>query len=403
MMDESLSLLKDGYRFILRRRQRKAQDFFETRVLLKKTLCMGGREAARLFYDDALFQRAHAVPLFVQTSLFGKGAIQTMDGAAHLHRKNLFLPVTGPDDAARLETITIGVWQAVLPQWLAAKRPVVLFEAAADIITRAICDWAGVALPGKDVKARSRDFIAMIDAFGSFYGPRYWRGHRARRRAEAWMESCITESRNTNAAAETPLARFAQHRGLDGALLSASMAAKEMLNVLRPSVAVAYFVTFAALTLYHQPAFAARLRTEPAFMDNFIHEIRRFYPFAPFLGAVARRDGVAGGCPFHKGQLVLIDLYGTDHDGKIWDRPDEFLPDRFDNWLDDRFSFIPQGGGDAATGHRCPGEGFTEALLRAALRALLSFSYDVPAQDLSFSLSRMPTYPKSRFILLPRN
>ena len=64
------------------------------------------------------------------------------------------------------------------------------------------------------------------------------------------------------------------------------------------------------------------------------------------------------------------------------------------------FELIPQGGGDAASGHRCPGEGITVEVMKASIDFLANrVRYEVPEQDLSFSLSRMPTLPESGFMM----
>ena len=54
---------------------------------------------------------------------------------------------------------------------------------------------------------------------------------------------------------------------------------------------------------------------------------------------------------------------------------------------------IPQGGGDPRTGHRCPGELITIALLGAFARRLARLDYYLPPQDLTINLSRIPAKP----------
>ncbi len=62
--------------------------------------------------------------------------------------------------------------------------------------------------------------------------------------------------------------------------------------------------------------------------------------------------------------------------------------------------FIPQGGGDPARGHRCPGEWVVIELMKTAVLLLTKeMSYQVPPQDLYIRLSRMPAIPKSRFVI----
>src|SRR5690606_9683065 len=130
------------------------------------------------------------------------------------------------------------------------------------------------------------------------------------------------------------------------------------------------------------------------------HEVRRFYPFFPFVGARAGGDFEWGGYRIPSGARVLLDLYGTNHDARWWPQPGQFQPERFRDWDGDPFTLIPQGGGDHYAGHRCAGEWLTIALMKTALEFLTtSIRYDVPAQDLRVSLSRMPAAPASGFVM----
>ncbi len=97
---------------------------------------------------------------------------------------------------------------------------------------------------------------------------------------------------------------------------------------------------------------------------------------------------------------MILDAYGTNHDARIWEDPDAFRPDRFRHWSGNAFAFIPQGGGDHYTGHRCAGEWITISLMKRAVRLLTAtMTYDVPDQDLHIDLSRMPAIPASRFVI----
>ena len=58
-------------------------------------------------------------------------------------------------------------------------------------------------------------------------------------------------------------------------------------------------------------------------------------------------------------------------------------------------TLVPQGGGDRATGHRCPGEAVTLAMIESAVRALARLPHHLPPQDTSSDLSRIPTRPRS--------
>lgn len=102
---------------------------------------------------------------------------------------------------------------------------------------------------------------------------------------------------------------------------------------------------------------------------------------------------------FKKGSLVFLDIYGSNHDRRIWEKPYRFNPSRFSFRDGNPYDFIPQGGGDLEKGHRCPGEWLTIMLLKTAMEFMAkNLSYNVPLQDLSYSLRRIPAIPKSRFI-----
>jgi fatty-acid peroxygenase len=60
---------------------------------------------------------------------------------------------------------------------------------------------------------------------------------------------------------------------------------------------------------------------------------------------------------------------------------------------------VPQGGGDPRTGHRCPGEQISVGLLAALAVRLARLEFDVPDQDLSISLRRIPARPASGVVL----
>ncbi len=271
-----------------------------------------------------------------------------------------------------------------------------------EILCSAVCQWAGVPLEEYEVKERAEDFSLMVDAFGAA-GPRHLKGRRARTRAEEWIKGIIEDVRSGNIKAEerTALHAMAFYKDLDGNQLDSNMAGIELINVLRPVVAISTFITFEALALLEHPECKEKLLTgDENELKIFVQEVRRYYPFTPFLGARVRKDFIWNKNEFKEGVLVLLDVYGINYDSKIWKDPDKFWPERFKERKDNLFDFIPQGGGDPSNGHRCPGEGITIEIMKAGLDFLVNkIEYDVPNQDLGYSMTKMPTLPKSRFII----
>ena len=131
-----------------------------------------------------------------------------------------------------------------------------------------------------------------------------------------------------------------------------------------------------------------------------VNEVRRFYQFFPAAVARVRTAFRWEDFEFTEGARVMLDIYGTNHDERSWAEPNQFRPERFVGWIGDPYSLIPQGAGDVATGHRCPGEALTIELMKSATRLLTrALAYDVPLQDLSISLSRIPALPASKFLV----
>jgi fatty-acid peroxygenase len=400
-LDSGLALMRDGYLFIKNRIDRYQSDLFQTRLLLQKVICISGKEATEVFYNTDRFQRYNATPKRVQKTLFGENAIQSMDGSAHIHRKLLFLSLTASQHQNRLSELAMEQWQTSTGKW-EGMNEIVLFDEAEDILCRTACRWAGVPLQESEVKERANDFSAMVDAFGAV-GARYRKGKNARTRAEKWIRGIIEDVRSgkLNPEEGSALHTMALYKEPNGSLLDSQMAAVELINVLRPIVAIATFIVFAALALYEHPECKEILQSDSGnYLEMFVQEVRRCYPFTPFIGARVKKDFVWKQCQFKNGMLVLLDIYGMNHDSRIWENPNEFRPGRFKDWKGGQFEFIPQGGGDSAKGHRCPGEGFTVELMKISMDFLVNkIEYEIPEQDLSYSLGKMPTLPKSGFIM----
>ena len=362
---------------------------------------MSGEDCAWLFYHNKIFTRKGAVPLRIQNSLFGKKAIQTLDGEEHLHRKSLFMNLMSTERIDRLAKITKKEWEAAGKRFISRDR-ICLFDEASVILFRAACRWTRVPCPAGELRMRARDMSDMVDAFGAV-GPRHWRGRVARGRSERWLDYIIRQVRRGRIKAPygSVLHEIAFHRDFKGRLLDPRMAGIELINIIRPITAIATYITFGALALHLHPDCMIKLREGKAnYSHMFSQEVRRFYPFAPFLGAKVRNDFIYNGILFRKGTSVFLDIYGTNHDPGIWQKPHRFWPEHFLYKDRNPYEFIPQGGGNYDTGHRCPGEWIVVELMKVGMEFLAQrLFYKVPLQNLSYSLRRMPTRPASGFIM----
>jgi fatty-acid peroxygenase len=400
-IDHSLSLMREGYMYILNRRKSFNSNVFETRLLGKKAICMVGKEAAKVFYDTEKFKRKDAAPNRAVQTLFGKNGVQALDGQDHKHRKEMFMSIMSPKGLQNLTNITKIQWKKALDTWEQMDE-VILYEEVKEVLCRTACQWAGVPLEEDDVKEMAKDLAAMFESVAAV-GPNHWLGRNARNKVENWIGELVDKVRNgeINPPEDTALHRFAWHRDLEGNLLDTETAAVEVINILRPIVAIAIFINFTALALYHYPEEREKLESrDEKYAQMFVQEVRRFYPFFPFVVALVKKDFTWNGYKFEEGTLTLLDLYGTNHDPEIWGNPDLFSPDRFTKWEGSPFGFIPQGGGDYFMGHRCAGEWVTVEVMKVSLDYLANqMEYEVPNQDLSYSMVSIPSIPHSKVVI----
>ena len=399
-LDSSLAFARNPYGFISSECRRRGTDLFQTRLMLRKTICMYGEEAVELFYDPERFIRRGAMPMRIQKTLVGRGGVQSLDGDTHRHRKQMFMSLVSDERVAALVAGTENRWRRAAEDWTRRDR-IVLYDAARYVLTQAVCAWAGVPLAASEVHRRTEDLTATFQDAGTI-GIRHWRARAARKRADAWTADIIVRIRTgqLSAPADSALHVIASHRDLNGRVLPPRIAAVELLNVLRPTLAVSVFITFAAVALHQHPAYRSRVLADSSFTRMFMQEVRRFFPFFPAVAGRVRETFEWRGYQFDRGTHVMLDLHGTNHDGRVWPEPDVFRPERFLHWDGSPFNFIPQGGGDHYRNHRCPGEGIATALMESASQVLAGHvAYTVPPQDLRIDTTQLPALPRSGFIL----
>jgi fatty-acid peroxygenase len=398
--DATFSLLREGYHFIPNRCQRLGSDIFRSRLTLTEVICMQGPRAAELFYGNAALTRQGSMPQTVLRLLQDKGSVQQQDGETHRHRKSLFVAMLmAPDRVGRLTAIFRSEWHAQLRHWQ-DRDQIVLIDEVNRILARAVCQWAGIPIGDSD--ETTTELAGMVEHAGHFR-PRTIAALWRRRRIEHHVRQMVEDVRSGHLPTDpdSPVHQIATFRDLDGQQLTAEVAAVEVLNVLRPVVAIGRFIVFAALRLHQKSNSAETFRNGgDENLEGFAEEVRRSSPFFPFVGARVKENIEWQGHALPKGQWLLLDLYGTTHDPQLFPQPREFDPEREISWRDQGFDFIPQGAGPVATTHRCPGEMITVELLKESIRLLCrEMDYRVPQQNLSVRMNRVPALPESGFVM----
>lgn len=408
--EDAIGLLVHGYGLGPRvwTRVRPGARAAPMRLLGRDAMLVRGSAGVELFYDQDRITRHGAMPALVQDSLFGHGSVHSLDGVEHAHRKAAFVDVAYEDaEVERYLPLLEAEWRTELDAWLDGGTRSA-YEAAIGAFGRSIMEWAG--LPGT-AAARTRwaaRLAQIVDGFGTPYSPayveaklnRWWSDRHSQRLIEAVRVGDLRPPEGT------ALQVWAEHRGQDGTLLPARLAGVELQNSIRPMIAVARFVAFAAKALHDHPQWRRRIGAETSARGTlvggrvavmFAQEVRRTAPFVPMLPGWATNALDLDGQHIETGGRVLMDILGTNTDSSSWDRPDDFDPGRFDDVEDFETltAFIPHGGAQVATGHRCPGEKLAIAGLAAAISALSHPSVTIAASGLGVNLRRLPTKPSS--------
>ena len=400
-MDKTLALFLDPYQYISKICREKKSDFFQTTIFMKDAICLTGEAAAKeVFYDNEKIQRHGASPGMLQATLLGKDGVQGLDGAAHRHRKAMFMSIMTSENVIQLGRIVSEIWDERLEQWTLASE-ILLYEELQYILTEAVCRWAGVPLSDSELITKTKELTALFDAAGSKNVFRHLYSRFSRKKLESWAMDVVRHIRETSTQIITPAQIIALHRDLKGDLLDEHTAAVEILNLLRPVIAVSVYMTFTAHALILHPQSREPLKFHQLSYEKwFISEVRRFYPFFPTALGKVKNDFIWRGQKFKKDMLVLFDLYGTNHDPQVWIKPKRFSPERFKDTLVTPYNFVPQGGGTHENHHRCPGEFITEELMKIAIDFFVrKISYTIPEQNLAVDLMRTPPIPRDKFIM----
>lgn len=370
-LDHTLRVLKTGYPFIGQTCDTLGVDGFRARLMLREAFCLRGPEAAALLYGRSGVIRP----------MRNKHGVRHLEGEAHRRRKALFIRLVM--DPARVEDLTRRFEDAWM-RGLTPDREITVLDHANTALTRAVCGWAGLDLSDRDIARMTHILFRMSDRSGHF-----GRGTLAtfvqRRQLERQLRVALR-----NAQGDTPLAILARE-------LPPETAAVELLNILRPVVAIGRYIAFAAKALHEHPMWCDLFRSgNEDYIADFCEEVRRTAPFVPFTAAIATEELVWQGAIIPKGSWLLLDLFGTNRDARHFPMPDRFRPERMLDWKAQDDCFIPQGAGKVERSHRCPGEMATLALMTSAVRMLCCrMEYTLPPQDLSVALSRVPAQPAS--------
>ena len=402
-----LTELVPSYTLLSEWRQKADAPVVKGKAFNKEIIAMYGTDAAKKFYDPKNFKREGAMPEVVLNTLFGQDGVQTLDGEEHHHRKNIFMDLMTPE---RMDEYHKILDEKMTEAFEAEQGTFELFGLARKVLFKAITEWAVINLDNltdEEINDLSKYQITMIST--SFTSPvDHVKGVSDRKKSEEWAQELIKEARENPVPGKEDVAlyAFAEATDLEGELLPVEVAAVELLNIIRPTLALTVWAALMGHALFSREDIYNELKGDfDRLQDSFIQELRRYYPFFPMLPAISLREVEVDGYIIPEDSWVVLDIYGTDHDPRHIENPETFKVDRYvenarNISYEEEYAMIAQGGGDFRSMHRCAGEWITLHTLRVLSDHLVNkFDFTIPDQDFEIPLDQFPTYPQDGVLL----
>jgi cytochrome P450 len=415
LVGETLSFVRDPYRF-LEERQRRYGNVFKSNVVGRRVVYLAGTEGAESFYDPENIGREDAHP-FLMVDMFGGTNFEMYDGPRHLALKTIALGAFDHEAIA----VYLPDMQDLIESTLERLARVGEFSAVAELRRLAIetiCRNVMGLAPGAQTEAMTRDYGTLLAGLASTIpvrvpGTTYGRAMAARDRLLARIRGAVEERRARPRS--DGLSRILTDRAADGRTYTDDEAVLEAHHIV-----VAGFVVYALMVevmrqLAEQPELRRRCADEVrehaptgrlpiealarlVTSTNIVLETKRHVPLVPLAFGRARRPFVCGGFEVPDGWTVYLALHLNNRDPSIYGEPGRFDPDRFGPERAEHrkhpMAFIPQGA-EPPTGHRCLGLDYSTVLVLAFLTLLVrGYDWELPAQDLRYDWKRRPPEPR---------
>lgn len=416
-LGEVTKFLADGFAFV-EDRARKYGPVFKTRILGRPTAVIVGPDAAGLFIDESKVQRSGAMLPHVQT-LFGGQSLPVLDGDEHRERKAFVMAAFTREALATYLPEMQRQVGAALARW--AEQPEVrLLDELKRLALEVICTTILGLSPGPTLDAVARDYEIFGRGFSALPvglpGTTYTKAKQALDRILAVFEQNVREHQASPKS--DGLARILEARSArDGRAISVDEAKRELHHIVVAGLIVwAWFVT-AVVELDRHPEVRERLRAEVAalppgpltpaafaaapYLAQVANELRRISPVVHVFFGKARATFTFAGYGIPRGWMVLFGIRSSHLRPDVYPQPEKFDPDRFSPARNEAakhpHAFVPNGAGDAHTGHKCAGYEYAPLLLQVFLTELLRGGYQcslAPGQDLSLDYARIPPSPR---------
>ena len=331
--------------------------------------------------------------LLMLKPMLGDGLL-TSDGENWVRQRRLAQPAFQRDRIEAFAVMMIDATLDLVQRWrrLPPDQPVDLTEEMTGLTTRIVAR----ALFSVDISDALGSFGQSVQAMNEFMGAfdphdrtAFVRFQQARTSIDALVRRIIQQRRADGGDRGDFLSTLLEARYQD---TGEGLTDREIRDQVMTLLMAGHETTAKALTwtfhlLDQHPECAARVREEVrsglgdrratladlprlGYVWMVIQEAMRLFPPVWIIARMAEKDDEIEGYTIPAGTLVLISPYTMHRHPDLWDRPEEFIPERFDpSHADERaaFSYLPFSGGP----RQCIGKHFATLELQLLLATIV--------------------------------
>jgi len=403
---------------------RKFGPVFSTTLANKQVCFLAGAEGLKIFYDEEFVLRAPPAPPNLMTTTWGYDGAQglpPLDGDKHRQRKHNILRTTSWEEIDRnVGDLGEGL-RRIFAEWRNHRRFSVQEEADRSILGVLSNVFFSDPLTGQEGE---KVVEAVQENFRIFNGglkidlpfTRLGRSQRAADEVlypffQKALDSHRAEPERFDDAVTTYLAGDDVGKFTDGEILT------DFHQFFIGGYGISSRVPSVVYDLAKHPQVVARLQQEIrdnqaafdspptvaslnafTYADQVVRETLRMWPAVPLVLGEAARDISLNGFTIPRGSTVFGCLYATSHDGRVYEAPDTFDPDRFSaerNEGADNPEFggfeIVFGAGDNRQNHRCAGLWVALVTLKLIVLHLAhTWQWELDDPDVEIDLGWLP-------------
>lgn len=366
-------------------------DFVPVRFLNKRSVIVNDHDAIEeiLLTQSRKFTKMSGFQTPLVGRVFGQGLL-TSEGAFWVRQRKLAQPAFHRQRVAAYAPSIVAFAEEMTAGWKSGEtRPVHrdLAQLAARVLLKALFNvpvppeieaFDRLSVEALEVTSRQRSLFGLLASFLPNDFTR--RFHATMDRLDAFFYRMIDEHRAAGADRGDILSMLLDARDDQGQGMTNVQLRDELMTLIAAGLDTTVLaMTWSCYLLARHPAAADRLQEELRtvlggraatladlgalkYTEAVLREAMRLYPPAWIVTREATADCAVGGYAIPRGTAVMMSQWLKHRDGRVFDRPDEFRPER---WLAmpplAKFAYFPFGGGPRL----CIGSGF--AMMEAPL------------------------------------